>query len=350
MPPTPKTAELVAYDTIKAWDISTFAAYPTPKPTFFDSSGRTIDLLAFAKSNGINTLRLRILTGKPSFPHPTLTQLLSLAKEANNQKLALWLDFHYSDVWADPGNQTVPKAWEGLAIPQLCDSVKSYSQRVVAQFVSQGTAPAIVQIGNEISPGFLWPEGKFNSSPSEAAKVCLLFQAGANGVKIASPNTKIMLHIAGNTTNIWWVGNQYITAGMTFDYWGFSYYGNWHGCDAATFMQTCQNLSSRNNTPFVIAETAHPFTLQWQDLTGNVFGNSGQLCPSFTATPQQQLSWLTYTWGAAKIHAGFKGLGYWEPAWVTEKTWSGTSGSSWENMSLFDFNHKALDAAYFQWQ
>ncbi len=350
-PPRPIASdEIISYDTIKAWDITTYAAYPEPKPPFYDSSGKSIDLLSFAKSVGVNTLRLRVLTGKPVFPHATISQLLVLAKKAYANKLAIWIDFHYSDVWADPGNQAVPKQWEGLSLAVLSDSVKAYSQQVIQQFVAQGTPPAVVQIGNEISPGMLWPVGKFTSSPGEAANVALLFQSGANGVKAASPKTKIMLHLAGNSTTLWWLGNQYLTAGMQFDLWGFSYYGNWHGCDATMFMQTCQNLGMRNSKPFIIAETAHPFTLGWQDQTGNVFGNTNQLCPTFTATPSKQSTWLEYAWRSGKLHSQFHGMGYWEPAWVTETAWGGLQGSSWENMALFDFNHKALPGAYFPWR
>ncbi|MFM8994627.1 MAG: glycosyl hydrolase 53 family protein [Bacteroidota bacterium] len=350
-PPRPNTAgDLISYDTIKAWDITTYAAYPEPKPSFYDSIGQKINLVSFAKTVGVNTLRLRVLTGKPEFPHATVAQLLQLAKEAYAQKLAIWIDFHYSDVWADPGNQTAPKQWEGLSLAVLSDSVKAYSQRIIQRFVDQGTPPAIVQVGNEISPGMLWPVGKFTSSPSEAANVVMLFQAGANGVKAASPKTKIMVHLAGNSTTLWWLGNQYLTAGMQFDVWGLSYYGNWHGCDAKIFTQTCQNLGMRNGKPFIIAETAHPFTLGWHDNTGNIFGDTNQLCATFTATPAKQRAWLEYTWNAGAIHSQFRGMGYWEPAWVTEKIWGGLQGSSWENMALFDFNHKALSAAYFPWR
>jgi arabinogalactan endo-1,4-beta-galactosidase len=349
-PNNPKTEdEFLSYDTIKAWDISTYAAFALPKPSFLDSSNAPVDLLAFAKKNGINTLRLRILNGKPAFPHPTIPQLLSLAMEAKQHKLAIWLDFHYSDVWADPGNQATPKNWEGLSLMSLRDSVYEYTHRTVNLFVKQGTSPAVVQIGNEISPGMLWPVGKFVSAPSEAKSVVQLFMSGVDAVKSASPKTKTMLHIAGNTSTLWWVANEYLSAGINFDLWGFSYYGNWHGCDADIFMQTCQNLSTRNGKPFVVAETAHPFTLGWQDQTGNVFGTANQICPTFDATASKQKDWLNYVWSSAKKHPGFRGLGYWEPAWVTENAWSGLTGSPWENMALFDFHHKALPGAYFSW-
>lgn len=341
---------IFSFDTVKSWDLTTSAAWQNSNPALFDSSGKQIQILEFAKRVGINTIRLRILNGKQQFPHATISQLLIFAKQAYENKLALWLDFHYSDVWADPGNQTVPKQWEGLMLKNLCDSVESYTYRITNLFVAQGTPPAIVQIGNEISPGMMWPIGKYNGTVAEAKNVTSLFQSGKNGVQRASKESKIMLHLAGNTNTIWWVGNEFLNAGITFDLWGFSYYGNWHGCDTRAFMQTCDNLSRRNSKPFVIAETAYPHTLNWQDQMNNVFGLTSQLCSNYSATEDGQNNWLHNVWSEGSKFTNFGGMGYWEPAWVTDKNGNNTNGSPWENMGLFDFEHKALKGAYFNWK
>jgi arabinogalactan endo-1,4-beta-galactosidase len=341
---------ILSFDTVKAWDITTFAAWKNSNPTLFDSSGNQIQILEFAKKVGVNTIRLRILNGTQQFPHATISQLLALSKQAYQNNIAIWLDFHYSDVWADPGNQTVPKQWEGLTLENLCDSVESYTYHITNLFVAQGTPPAIVQIGNEISPGMMWPIGKFNGAVAEAKNVTSLFLSGANGVKRASKESKIMLHLAGNSNTIWWVGNEFLKAGITFDLWGFSYYGNWNGCDTKAFMQTCDNLSRKNSKYFVIAETAYPHTLNWQDQMNNVFGLSDQLCTNYTATEIGQFNWLHNVWSEGSKFSNFRGLGYWEPAWVTDKNGNNANGSPWENMGLFDFEHKALKGAYFNWK
>ena len=183
---------ILSFDTVKAWDITTFAAWQNSNPTLFDSSGNQIQILEFAKKVGVNTIRLRILNGTQQFPHATISQLLALSNQAYQNNIAIWLDFHYSDVWADPGNQTVPKQWEGLTLKNLCDSVESYTYQITNLFVAQGTPPAIVQIGNEISPGMMWPKGKFNGAVAEAKNVTSLFLSGTNGVKRASKESKIM--------------------------------------------------------------------------------------------------------------------------------------------------------------
>lgn len=356
-PPTitePKS-EFLSYDTIKAWDITTYAAWGANPQKFYDSLGKEIDLLTFAKNAGVNTLRVRILTGKPVYPHATVEQLLDLAKQAKQQQLALWLDFHYSDVWADPGNQSAPARWLNLPLEALTDTLKEYTLTVVQQFTQQGTEPSIVQIGNEITPGMLWPKGKFSGKIEEASVVAKLFNAGAQGAKIAAPNTQIMLHVAGSATTIAWIADFYQKANFEFDVWGFSYYGFWHGCETHNFIKTCKSICGTSKKPFIIAETAHPFTLSWLDQCHNAIGNANQLCTDFSADPKKQLDWLAHVWSTAKQTIYFRGMAYWEPAFVTKKEFSCDSqlnggGSSWENMCLFDFNHHALPAAYFNWK
>jgi len=345
--PDPPSPKILSYDEVHAWDISTYAAQQDQLPSFFDSSGAPINIFQFMRSNGVNTIRLRIIHGKPSFPHPTLDQLLWVAKIAQQQKLALWLDFHYSDDWADPGRQATPNNWKNLSIQALRDTVQLYTYSVVAKFCAQNTAPAIVQIGNEISPGMLWPLGNYSGSESQAQSTATLFNAGAKGCKEASLNTKIMLHLAPDASLL--NTGKHFAKYMQFDLWGFSYYGNWHGCNDSLVFNNFQALSDVNQKPFIIAETAYPHTLGWLDNTNNVFGMTSQLCPGYSASPQGQLAWLKKTWNHAKAKPSFQGMGIWEPAWVTSAGKSGNQGSSWENVCLFDFNHKALPAASFGW-
>ena len=346
-PPQLPKQQILSYDVVKAWDISTYAAWKDQLPSFFDSAGTPINIFNFMHKAGVNTIRLRIIHGKPSFPHPTLEQLLWIAKIAQQQKIALWLDFHYSDDWADPGHQATPNDWKNLSIQALSDTIQQYTYSTVAKFCAQNTAPAIVQIGNEISPGMLWPLGNYSGSESQAQNTAALFNAGAKGCKEASPNTKIMLHIIPEAGML--KTGRYFAKYMQFDLWGFSYYGNWHGCDDSIVFNNFQTLSDVNQKPFVIAETAYPHTLSWLDNANNVFGLTSQLCPGYAASPQGQLSWLKKVWKNAKSKPSFQGMGIWEPAWVTSAGKSGNQGSSWENVCLFDFNHKALPAASFGW-
>jgi arabinogalactan endo-1,4-beta-galactosidase len=82
----------------------------------------------------------------------------------------------------------------------------------------------------------------------------------------------------------------------------------------------------------------------------NVFGLNNQLCSNYPATEDGQYNWLRDVWFEGSKFSNFRGMGYWEPAWVTDKNGNNANGSPWENMGLFDFDHKALKGAYFNWK
>jgi len=105
------------------------------------------------------------------------------------------LDYHYSDTWADPGKQYIPKAWEGKSHEELVQAVYEYTQSTLIAFRESGAFPDLVQIGNEISNGMLWPDGKLPDNWDNFAE---LVQAGINGVYAGCGNTpcpETMIHI-----------------------------------------------------------------------------------------------------------------------------------------------------------
>src|SRR5206468_3990670 len=102
------------------------------------------------------------------------------------------LDFHYSDTWADPGKQFKPAAWKNLSFEELKQALYDYTRSVMQQLKDQGTTPDMVQVGNEINHGLVWPEGNVSSVDSMAQ----LIAAGIAAVKSVDPNVVIMLHVA----------------------------------------------------------------------------------------------------------------------------------------------------------
>ncbi len=45
--------------------------------------------------------------------------------------MSFWLDFHYSDTWADPGHQYKPVAWNNLQLADLVTATGNYTCGVV---------------------------------------------------------------------------------------------------------------------------------------------------------------------------------------------------------------------------
>lgn len=200
---------------------------------FSDNKGER-DAIDILKDHGFNYIRLRIFNNpardsgySPGKGFCDLAHTLAMARRVRAAGMQLLLDFHYSDYWADPGKQFKPAAWRGLDFPTLTDSVYAFTKRVIAALRSQGTLPDMVQIGNEINHGMIWPEGSIRHPDSLA----LLIYAGIRGVKAVDPTCPIMLHIAlgGQNDESHFFLDNMLQRGVPFDVIGLSYYPRWHG-------------------------------------------------------------------------------------------------------------------------
>jgi arabinogalactan endo-1,4-beta-galactosidase len=200
----------------------------------FTENGEEKDLMKILSGYGFNYIRLRIFVNpgnekgySPKTGFCGLGYTLKMAKRTKDAGMKLLLNFHYSDYWADPQQQFKPLAWKDLDFITLKDSVKSYTKRVLTSLKNQGTLPEMVQIGNEINHGMLWPDGHI-SNPDNLAE---LLKAGVEAVREIDPSIIIMMHIAlggQNRESVFWLDNM-IARGVQFDMIGLSYYPRWHG-------------------------------------------------------------------------------------------------------------------------
>ena len=313
--------------------------------TQFKDNNQTKDLIQIFKDRGINTVRLR-LWHTPVDAHSSLQEVIDFAKILNATGLNIWLDIHYSDTWADPGNQSLPAAWKNASLTDLKDSVYQYTSSTIQTFNKAGITLKIVQIGNESNSGFLWDLGKvggiFDSNWSNYA---LLVQQGIQAVKDNSSTTKTMIHFAGYNGADWFFSNL-AAQNVSYDYIGLSYYPVWHGKSFDSLYTSLTSLITKYHKPVIIAETSYPFTLLWNDNTNNLVGSASQLIPAYDATPDGQNA---YTKAMIDLMASLpnqQGLGicWWAPEWVSFKGPNATNGSTSENLTLFDFNNNSLPA------
>lgn len=313
--------------------------------TQFKDNNQTKDLVQIFKDKGINTVRLR-LWHTPVDAHSSLQEVIDFAKILNATGLNIWLDIHYSDTWADPGNQSLPAAWKNASLTDLKDSVYQYTSSTIQTFNKAGITLKIVQIGNESNSGFLWDLGKvggiFDSNWSNYA---LLVQQGIQAVKDNSSTTKTMIHFAGYNGADWFFSNL-AAQNVSYDYIGLSYYPVWHGKSFDSLYTSLTSLITKYHKPVIIAETSYPFTLLWNDNTNNLVGAASQLIPAYDATPDGQNA---YTKAMIDLMASLpnqQGLGicWWAPEWVSFKGPNATNGSTSENLTLFDFNNNSLPA------
>ena len=224
----------------------------------FSDKGITKDPILILKEHGFNYVRLRIFNEpandsgySPKKGFCDLEHTKAMAKRVKAAGMKLLLDFHYSDYWADPGKQYKPAAWQGLAFTDLKKALYDYTKKVMQQLKNQGTVPDMVQVGNEINHGMVWPEGSIQN-PDQLAQ---LIRAGIAAVKVVEPTVVIMLHVAlggQNSESVFFLDNM-VARGVPFDVIGESYYPKWHGT-LHDLRDNLNDLAARYDKDLIVVE------------------------------------------------------------------------------------------------
>lgn len=306
------------------------------------------DALQIFKDHNFNFVRLR-LWHTPSGGYNNLEKTLLMASRIKSYGFKFLLDFHYSDTWADPAHQTKPSAWQNLSFQELKDSVYQYSYDVISALKNQNTLPDMVQIGNEITCGILWNDGRvcdqFNT-PQQWTQLAELINDGISGINESletGDTLKIMIHIdrGGDNNGSHWFFDHLLSENVNFDIIALSYYPWWQGT-LSDLEFNVNDLAQRYNKEIVLVETAYPWTLDWYDSTQNIVGEPGQLLPGYPATVEGQTNFLNDLINIVQNIPGNMGAGlfYWAPEWISVAS----LGSPWENVTLFDFSGELLSS------
>jgi beta-galactosidase len=224
----------------------------------FSDNGVEKDAIQILKDHGINYIRLRIFNEpsnekgySPEKGFCDLEHTKQMAKRVKAAGMKLLLDFHYSDTWADPGKQFKPEAWENLPFPELKKALYDYTQKVMRELKDQGTTSDMVQVGNEINHGMVWPDGNVNNPDGMAQ----LFNAGTAAVKSVDATVPIMLHIAlggQNHESVNFIDGMNLR-GAHYDVIGLSYYPKWHGT-LDDLRDNMNDLVRRYNKDVIVVE------------------------------------------------------------------------------------------------
>lgn len=354
---------------IKGFDVSTLLEVERCGGKFYDG-GLEKDALEILKDYGGNWVRLRLWNS----PYDAqgrhygagvcdLSTVLGLAARAKAAGMQWLLDLHYSDFWADPGKQTVPKAWKGLDENGLAQAVYDYTGKVLEVCRQMDCLPAMVQVGNELSNGLLWPTGKVPNWDNITRYV----MAGVRAVQEQLPQAKIMVHLDnGGNHQLYrtWFDN-FFSRGGDCDIIGLSYYPFWHG-SLSDLKANMDDIGPRYGKDLVIAETSMGFTLdsyaQYEgcaECKGAAAGPALAERVDFPMTKDGQAEFTKALLRALhEVPQGKgKGLFWWEPAWIpvpgsgwaTQPGWEyvgekGPGGNEWANQALFDFDGNVLPA------
>lgn len=341
-------------------DLSLLPSYERYSTPYLDAEGTPIDDVVnyLHETCHWNAVRLRLFVEpreRSSNVHTGVVQdvdyILPLAVRVKEAGMQLMIDFHYSDCWADPSYQEIPRSWQSdTSTEALADSVYSYTYRSLSRLVDAGACPDYVQIGNEISYGMLWRNDKDKVYPSKERqasaeawdRLSTLLNSGSRAVREACPEAKIMIHTE-RTVNANQTVNYYNCIGdVDYDCIALSYYPFWHG-NLSTLSATLEQLHlSHPQREVQIVETAYYYQWYPADATYN-------FTDRWPATPQGQQSFAHDLIELLQQYPNVNGL-YW---WFPEENGNGGASynaqqlviDSWLNRGLWDDNtHRALPA------
>ena len=357
---------------IKGADVSFLETIETNGGRFFDQ-GRKSELFRILKDHGFNLIRLRLFNdpydefgrsyGAGGCDEDFIIRMASRCRQAGIDWL---LDFHYSDCWADPGKQTMPKAWVGLDYEKLKFAVYDYTYAILSHLKSRNLAPAMVAVGNEITNGLLWPIG----AKGNDAQIAGLLSAGIRAVREVLPLAKVMLHLdnGGNNEIYRRFFDSYLqNQGADFDIIGLSYYPFWHG-SMTDLKNNLDDLAERYRKDLIIAETSYPFTLEdyrerekisEEDFKGMAIKENPADRPlPYPISERGQTDFMVALMDLIKSVPEGKGLGfiYWggeclpveNSDWASEEGIAymhekGPTGNEWANQALFDYDGNPLE-------
>jgi arabinogalactan endo-1,4-beta-galactosidase len=277
--------------------------------TVFNDGTNAMPGLQIFKNHGYNWIRLRIFVEPVGGNLPNnLAYTLAEARDAKKLGYKFLLDFHYASTWADPGKQPTPEAWKPLSHKERVKKVFEYTRDTIASFRDAGVLPDMVEVGNEITHGMLWPDGKL---PDNWKNFTDYIRAGIKGVDAGSGTNsrpKILIHIdqGGSIARTKYFFDNLNRYRIHYDVIGFSYYPWWHG----TLMDLRDNLAFTANTyhkDIIVVETAY----NWRPAR-----ESADRVGPFPETPEGQREFLDELTRVVlnTPDERCKGIFWWEPA------------------------------------
>ncbi len=352
-------------DYIMGVDLSSIIEVENAGGVFYNEEGEQEDIFTILADSGVNYIRIRLWNDPYDEDGNSfggggndIETDLKIAKRAVDAGMKVCLDFHYSDFWADPDKQTIPREWsEKYNIADAYSQVVyDYTYDVLTQFKEAGCLPSMVQTGNEINNGLLWSYGK------AATWRNIYLSYAMQAVKAVDENIKTVIHLANGATysTISSYIDQLESGKVDFDVIGLSYYSYWHG-SMSTFESCVEKLNENYDYEICVMEYSYGYGDDSNSYTANIFSSDMEETGGYKATVQGQAS---YIHDVNEVVASVdKGIGsfYWEPAWLPLEgtSWASTYAHdylveqgdgggegmvSWANQALFDFNGHPLDS------
>jgi len=240
-------------------DVSWLTEMEKSGVVFYDATGVRTDCLELLRNLGMNAIRLRVWVN-PSDGWCNASDVLVKAWRAKQLGMRIMIDFHYSDSWADPSQQTMPAAWSDYSMDALKVAVSTHTNAVLTLLKSAGITPEWVQVGNETGNGMLWDKGKASVS---MAQYVALNNAGYEAVKAVFPKALVIVHLQeGNNNSLYrWLFDGLKNNGGKWDVIGMSLYptvSNWQQLTAAC-VSNMKDMVSRYGSKVMMCEVGMPW-------------------------------------------------------------------------------------------
>ena len=311
-------------DFILGMDASSVLAEEASGVKYYNFQGQEQDVFKTLAESGVNYIRVRVWNDPfdengngYGGGNCTIDTAVEIGKRATQYGMKLLVNFHYSDFWADPAKQMVPKAWVGMTIEEKTEAVYQYTKDSLQKLLDAGVDVGMVQVGNETNGHFCGETTWFNMQ--------YLFQAGAKAVREVFPQALVALHFANPET-----ADRYATYASKLDYYDVdydvfasSYYPFWHGT-LENLTQVLTHVHETYGKQVMVVETSYAYTSEDTDFNGNTIGEGSLVTKNYPYTVQGQARALRDVIDTvAKIPGGI-GVCYWEGTWISVGT------NSWE--------------------
>ena len=194
--PAVLTIETQKPETSTFWlgaDISGTTDLEARKVQLFNAKGEPRECTELMHELGLNAVRLRVWVN-PKGGLCNKDDVVKMALRAKKWGMAVMIDFHYSDWWADPGQQNIPAAWKEMNYEQMKQALADHTRDVLQAIKQAGVDVRWVQVGNETTNGFLWPMGRAQEHMNQYAG---LTDAGYGAVKEVFPRAEVIVHLDG---------------------------------------------------------------------------------------------------------------------------------------------------------
>ena len=324
-------------DFIMGMDASCVPALEKSGVVYYDHDGNEKDVYQILSENGINYIRVRIWNDPFDADgngygggNCDIDNAVAIGKRATQYGMKLLVNFHYSDFWADPGKQMVPKAWKGMKIEEKTQALYLYTKECLQKLVDAGVDVGMVQIGNETNGAMC---GESSSALGGWKRIMELISAGSKAVREVCPDALVAVHFANPEK-----AESYVSYGKNLEYYGVdydvfasSYYPFWHG-SLENLSQVLSNIATKYGKKVMVAETSYAYTAEDGDFNGNTIGEGGGIVKDYPFTVQGQANLIRDVIDTvANKTVGGIGVFYWEGTWIPVG-----GGSYQENLSLWE--------------